>query len=184
MPPPAIHPASLAALRSRLSSLDIGDLLATLKVVALFAFLITAIAVGLLFGLNYHKIADRYAVWYMRRRERYPVWRRWLIRQVTPLTIRASGFGLALGVAIVTAAFVGAFYPTARALTLALMATFALLFLVMIFVFYVVDARRPHPPTSPTARPFGNVLTGLALILVAWIVFSIVQDCLSSTGCR
>jgi len=165
-------------------SVDVADLMATLKVVALFAFLITAIAVGLLFGLNYHKIADRYAVWYMRRRERYPVWRRWLIRRVTPLTVRASGIFLALGVAIVTAAFVGAFYPTARALTLALMATFALLFLVMIFVFYVVDARRPHPPTSPTARPFGNVLTGLALILVAWIVFSIVQDCLSSTGCR
>jgi len=75
-------------------SVDVADLMATLKVVALFAFLITAIAVGLLFGLNYHKIADRYAVWYMRRRERYPVWRRWLIRWVTPLTVRASGIFL------------------------------------------------------------------------------------------
>jgi len=145
-PPAAIHPASLGAYGRGLSSVDIADLLATLKVVALFAFLSTAIAVGLLFGLNYHKIANRYAVWYMRRRERLPVWRRWLVRPVTPLTIRASGFGLALVVAIVTAAFVGAFYPAARAYTLALMATFALLFLVMIVVLYVVEARRPHPP--------------------------------------
>ena len=143
-------------------SVDVADLMATLKVVALFAFLITAIAVGLLFGLNYHKIADRYAVWYMRRRERLPVWRRWLVRPVTPLTIRASGFGLALVVAIVTAAFVGAFYPAARAYTLALMATFFM----MIFVFYVVEAWQPHPPTSPSARLFGNVLTGFALIVV------------------
>src|SRR2546421_12303900 len=102
--------------------------LATLKVVALFAFLITAIAVGLLFGLNYHKVADRYAVWYMRRRERYPVWRRWLIRRVTPLKVRASGIFLAIEGAIVTAAFVGAFYPAAPAYTLGLMATFGVLF--------------------------------------------------------
>src|SRR5438132_9275350 len=94
--------------------------LATLKVVALFAFLITAIAVGLLFGLNYHKIADRYALWYMRRRERYPVWRRWLVRPVTSLTVRASGIGLALVVAIVTALLAGGLYPPALGLALAL----------------------------------------------------------------
>ncbi len=120
----------------------------------------------------------------MRRRERYPVWRRWLIRQVTPLTIRASGIGLALVVAIVTAILAGGFYPPALGFALAFAAACGLLFFIMIFVFYFVEARQPHPPTSPTARLFGNVLTGLALILIGWIVFSIVKDCLSPTGCR
>jgi hypothetical protein len=164
--------------------IELYDLLATVKIVALFALLTAAILTGLLFGLNYHNIADRYAAWYMHRRERTPAWRRWLIRQVTPLTIRASGIGLALWVAIVTALLVGGFYPPALGFALAFAAACGLLFFIMIFVFYVVDARQPHPPTSPTARLVGNVLTGLALILVAWIVFSIVQDCLSPAGCR
>ena len=45
-------------------SVDVADLMATLKVVALFAFLITAIAVGLLFGLNYHNFAKEQAYGY------------------------------------------------------------------------------------------------------------------------
>jgi len=63
------------------------------------------------------------------------------------------------------------------------MATFGLLSLAMIFVFTSWTLGFHTLPPRPQ-RLFGNVLTGLALILVAWIVFSIVQDCLSSTGCR
>jgi len=48
----------------------VANLLATVKLVALFGVLGATIGAGLLFGLNYQKIADRYSVWYMRRRER------------------------------------------------------------------------------------------------------------------
>jgi len=165
-------------------SVDIADLLATLKVVALFC-------------VSHHCDSRRSALWSELPQDcgplrgvvhvsarTYPVWRRWLIRRVTPLTVRASGIFLALGVAIVTALLAGGFYPPALGFALAFAAACGLLFFIMIFVFYFVEARQPHPPTSPTARLFGNVLTALALILVAWILFSIVQDCLSSTGCR
>src|SRR5256885_13854719 len=159
-----------------------ASLPATVKLVALFASLGAAISIGLLFGLNYKNIADRYSVWYMRRRER-SVWYRWINRPVTPLGVRFSGIGLALYCAILSAAFVGALYPSALRLALILMAVFGFLVLVTMIVFAVVDARQ-HPPKSPTARLVGNAFYGLVFIFVGWIVFSIVQQCLSASGCR
>src|SRR2546421_8648627 len=159
-----------------------ASLLAALKLIALFGSLGAAISIGLLFGLNYNNIADRYSVWYMRRRER-SVWYRWINRPVTPLGVRFSGIGLALYCAILSAAFVGALYPSVLRLALILMAVFGFLVLVTIIVFALVDARQ-HPPKSPTARLLGNVFYGLVFIFVGWIVFSIIQQCLSASGCR
>ena len=65
-----------------------------------------------------------------------------------------------------TALLAGGFYPPALGFALAFAAACGLLFFMMIFVFYVVEAWQPHPPTSPSARLFGNVLTGFALIVV------------------
>jgi len=161
----------------------LANLLATIKLVALFGSLGAAISIGLVFGLNYKNIADRYSVWYMRRRQR-SAWYRWINQPVTPLGVRASGIGLALYCAIVTAAFVGALYPPGLDLALILMAVFGFLFFVTIIVFAVVEARQPHPPRSPTARLLGNLFYGLVFIFVGWIVFSIVQQCLSVSGCR
>src|SRR5438132_12951485 len=137
-----------------------ASLLAALKLIALFGSLGAAISIGLLFGLNYNNIADRYSVWYMRRRER-SVWYRWINRPVTPLGVRFSGIGLALYCAIVTAAFVGALYPSVLDLALILMAVFGFLCFVMIIAFTVVEAPQPHPPQSPRARLRGNLVHGL-----------------------
>src|SRR5947209_16843154 len=138
-----------------------ASLLAALKLIALFGSLGAAISIGLLFGLNYNNIADRYSVWYMRRRER-SVWYRWINRPVTPLVVRFSGIGLALYCAILTAAFVGALYPSALRLALILMAVFGFLVLVTIIVFAVGDARQ-HAAKAPTARPGGSACYGALL---------------------
>ena len=159
-----------------------ASLPATVKLVALFGSLGAGISIGVLFGLNYNNIADRYSVWYMHRRER-SAWYRWINQPVTPLGVRFSGIGLALYCAILIAAFVGALYPSVLRLALILMAVFGFLVLVTIIVFALVDARQ-HPPKSPTARLLGNVFYGLVFIFVGWIVFSIIQQCLSASGCR
>src|SRR5256886_3833003 len=159
-----------------------ASLLAALKLIALFGSLGAAISIGLLFGLNYNNSADRYSVWYMHRRER-SAWYRWINQPVTPLGVRFSGIGLALYCAILIAAFVGALYPSVLRLALILMAVFGFLVLVTIIVFPLGVARQ-HPPQSPTARPLGNQVDGLVFIFVGWIVFSIIQQCLSASGCR
>src|SRR5256885_11705692 len=115
-----------------------ASLLAALKLIALFGSLGAAISIGLLFGLNYNNIADRYSVWYMRRRER-SAWYRWINRPVTPLGVRASGVGIALYCAIVTAAFVGAVYPSALRFALILMAVIGLLVVRLITAFPAVQ---------------------------------------------
>src|SRR5438445_11359210 len=114
-----------------------ASLLAALKLIALFGSLGAAISIGLLFGLNYNNISDRYSVWYMRRRER-SAWYRWINRPVAPLGVRASGVGIALYCAIVTAAFVGALYPSALRFALILMPVFGFLVVVTSILFSLI----------------------------------------------
>jgi len=109
-----------------------------------------------------------------------------LIYKATEMINFAQGDLMMLGgfVALSLIANLGLNYWVGAVLAIAIMAVFGFLFFVTIIVYAVVEARQTQPPILPTARLRGNLFCGLVFILVSWIVFSILQQCLSVSGCR